>query len=236
MSLVTVSWLSNRFALVSYGSVGVIVLASLFLCNRPGAVLPSRIHIPSPHSCIFCQDSASRSRKSIAMRSSQLFVLASAIATAAATIFPESATTNAGVSTTQHVFVGTESGLPHTEDVVIPTVSASITPSSGWTSSEAQTATESGSDDSSASSASTTSVTRPAGFPNATSKKQFLSSRVEPCQANVDEATLASSLVPTKSQNTTTPTSHVTGGAIPQQMQSSMAGLIGFCIMGLIML
>lgn len=106
------------------------------------------------------------------MRSSQFFVLASAIATAAATIFPESATTVVGVSTTQHVFVGTESGLPNTEDVAIPTVSASITPSSGWTSSEAQTATESSSD---GSSASTNSVTRPAGFPNATSKKQFLS-------------------------------------------------------------
>jgi hypothetical protein len=166
------------------------------------------------------------------MRSSQLFVLASAIATAAATIFPESATNVAGVSTTQHVFVGTESGIPHTEDATIPTVSASITPSSGWTSSEAQTATESSFDDSSA---STTGVTRPAGFPNATSKKQTLS-QTELSHANVDEATLASSLVPTKSQNTTTPTSHVTGGAIPQQMQSSMAGLIGFCIMGLIML
>ncbi|UKZ87807.1 uncharacterized protein TrAFT101_003581 [Trichoderma asperellum] len=148
------------------------------------------------------------------MRSSQLFVLAAAIATAAATVFPESATTVVGVSTTQHVFIGTESGLPNTEDATLPAVSASITPSSGWTSPETQTATESGSDDSSA---STTSVTRPAGFPNATT-------------------TLASSLVPTKSQNTTTPTSHVTGGAIPQQMQSSMAGLIGFCIMGLIML
>ncbi|KAL7927802.1 hypothetical protein ACQKWADRAFT_308527 [Trichoderma austrokoningii] len=124
------------------------------------------------------------------MRSSQFFVLASAIATAAAAIFSESAITIAGVSTTQHVFVGTESGLPQTEDVTIPTVSASITPSSGRTSSEAQTATiDSGSDDSSA---STTSVTRPTGFPNATT-------------------TLASSLVPTKSQNTTTPTSHVTG-------------------------
>ncbi|KAK1250474.1 hypothetical protein MKX08_010477 [Trichoderma sp. CBMAI-0020] len=148
------------------------------------------------------------------MRSSQLFVLAGAMATAAATIFPESATTIAGVSITQHVFVGTESGLAHTEDVAIPTVSASITPSSSLTSSKAQTATESGSDESSA---STTSITRPADFPNATT-------------------TLASSLVPTKSQNSTTPTSHVTGGAIPQQMQSSMAGLIGFCIMGLIML
>ncbi|GFP52619.1 hypothetical protein ACSS6W_003295 [Trichoderma asperelloides] len=148
------------------------------------------------------------------MRSSQFFVLATAIATAAATVFPESATTVVGVSTTQHVLIGTESGLPNTEDATIPAVSASVTPSSGWTSSEAQTATESGFDDSSA---STTSVTRPAGFPNATT-------------------TLASSLVPTKSQNTTTPTSHVTGGAIPQQMQSSMAGLIGFCIMGLIML
>ncbi|PON29245.1 hypothetical protein TGAM01_v201494 [Trichoderma gamsii] len=136
------------------------------------------------------------------MRSSQLFVLASAIATAAATIFPESATTIAGVSTIQHVFVGTESGLSHTEDVTIPTVSASITPSSGWTSSEAQTATESGSDDSSA---STTSVTRPAGFPNATT-------------------TLASSLVPTKSQNTTTPTSHVTGEEGEKAVMNNDAG------------
>lgn len=167
------------------------------------------------------------------MRSSHFFVLASAIASASATISPEGATTIAGVSTTQHVFVGTESGLSHTEDVTIPSVSASITQSSGWTSSEVQTATESGSDESSA---STTSVTRPLDFPNATSKEHLLSSQVELSHANVDEATLASSLAPTKSQNTTTPTSHVTGGAIPQQMQSSMAGLIGFCIMGLIML
>ncbi|KAL7901496.1 hypothetical protein HDV63DRAFT_400925 [Trichoderma sp. SZMC 28014] len=122
------------------------------------------------------------------MRSSHFFVLASAIASASATISPEGATTIAGVSTTQHVFVGTESGLSHTEDVTIPSVSASITQSSGWTSSEVQTATESGSDESSA---STTSVTRPLDFPNATT-------------------TLASSLAPTKSQNTTTPTSHVT--------------------------
>jgi hypothetical protein len=84
-------------------------------------------------------------------------------------------------------------------------------------------------------SASTTGVTRPSSFPNATSKiPQF--THAEAHLANIDEATLASSVVPTKSQNTTTPTSHVTGGAIPQQMQSSMAGLIGFCIMGLIML
>ncbi|KAM0264681.1 hypothetical protein ACHAQJ_000506 [Trichoderma viride] len=152
------------------------------------------------------------------MHSAKFFVLASAVATAAATVFPESVTT-VGASTAQHVFVGTESGLSSTEDVTLPTVSASITLSSTWTSSEAQTdvdvtTAESGSDNSSA---STIGVTRPASFPNATT-------------------TLASSIAPTKSQNTTTPTSHVTGGAIPQQMQSSMAGLIGFCIMGLIML
>ncbi|KAK2597966.1 hypothetical protein QQS21_005882 [Conoideocrella luteorostrata] len=43
--------------------------------------------------------------------------------------------------------------------------------------------------------------------------------------------------VPTTSPNVTA--SHpaeVTGGAIPQQMQASMAGLLGFCIMGLVML
>ncbi|PHH79710.1 hypothetical protein CDD82_2220 [Ophiocordyceps australis] len=35
---------------------------------------------------------------------------------------------------------------------------------------------------------------------------------------------------------TTSRATDVTGGAIPQQMQASMAGLIGFCIMGLVML
>ncbi|KAG6002660.1 hypothetical protein E4U21_002920 [Claviceps maximensis] len=35
---------------------------------------------------------------------------------------------------------------------------------------------------------------------------------------------------------TTSHTAGVTGGAIPQQMQASMAGLLGFCIMGLVML
>ncbi|KAK9446065.1 uncharacterized protein VB005_01179 [Metarhizium brunneum] len=42
---------------------------------------------------------------------------------------------------------------------------------------------------------------------------------------------------PTTTPNTTTShTAEVTGGAIPQQMQASMAGLLGFCIMGLVML
>ncbi|RFU81303.1 hypothetical protein TARUN_877 [Trichoderma arundinaceum] len=146
------------------------------------------------------------------MRSANFFVLVSAAATAAASGFPESVTTVIGASTAQHIFVGTESGLSSAEDVTVPAVSASITLSSSQTTSEV--VDESTSHDPSA---STIGVTRPASFPNATT-------------------TLAGSLVPTKSQNTTTPTSHVTGGAIPQQMQSSMAGLIGFCIMGLIML
>ncbi|KAG5992564.1 hypothetical protein E4U54_003600 [Claviceps lovelessii] len=43
--------------------------------------------------------------------------------------------------------------------------------------------------------------------------------------------------VPTNLINATTShTAGVTGGAIPQQMQASMAGLLGFCIMGLVML
>ncbi|KAL7798173.1 hypothetical protein V8C37DRAFT_368977 [Trichoderma ceciliae] len=153
------------------------------------------------------------------MRSAKFFVIASALATAAANVFPESVPTVIGTSTAQHIFVGTERGLSSVDGVTVPAVLASVTLSSIRTSSEAWTdvdvaATEGSSHDSSA---STIGVTQPAGFPNATT-------------------TLASSLVPTKSQNTTTPTSHVTGGAIPQQMQSSMAGLIGFCIMGLIML
>ncbi|KAG5974338.1 hypothetical protein E4U55_008233 [Claviceps digitariae] len=43
--------------------------------------------------------------------------------------------------------------------------------------------------------------------------------------------------IPTNLINATTShTAGVTGGAIPQQMQASMAGLLGFCIMGLVML
>ncbi|KAG6073183.1 hypothetical protein E4U15_006548 [Claviceps sp. LM218 group G6] len=43
--------------------------------------------------------------------------------------------------------------------------------------------------------------------------------------------------VPTNLVNATaSPATGVTGGAIPQQMQASMAGLLGFCIMGLVML
>ncbi|KHO01872.1 uncharacterized protein MAM_00873 [Metarhizium album ARSEF 1941] len=42
---------------------------------------------------------------------------------------------------------------------------------------------------------------------------------------------------PATTPNTTTShTAELTGGAIPQQMQASMAGLLGFCIMGLVML
>ncbi|OAQ73173.1 hypothetical protein VFPPC_12937 [Pochonia chlamydosporia 170] len=66
------------------------------------------------------------------------------------------------------------------------------------------------------------------------------------------DSNLSTGLNPTWSANSTTPftatsqttspnatTSHsaqLTGGAIPQQMQASMAGLLGFCIMGLVML
>ncbi|EHK15478.1 uncharacterized protein TRIVIDRAFT_232617 [Trichoderma virens Gv29-8] len=142
------------------------------------------------------------------MHSAKFFVLAIAAATAAA----NSVTTILDASTAQHVSIGTESVLSSAEDVTVPVVSASVTQSSRT---DVDTATTEAS--SADVSASTTGVTRPSSFPNATT-------------------TLASSVVPTKSQNTTTPTSHVTGGAIPQQMQSSMAGLIGFCIMGLIML
>ncbi|KAL5092008.1 hypothetical protein Trisim1_002397 [Trichoderma cf. simile WF8] len=142
------------------------------------------------------------------MHTAKFFVLAIAAATAAA----NSVATVLDTSTAQHISIGTESGFSSAEDATIPVVSASVTQASR-TDADAAT-TEASSTDASA---STIGVTRPLNFPNATS-------------------TLASSVVPTKSQNTTTPTSHVTGGAIPQQMQSSMAGLIGFCIMGLIML
>ncbi|KAL7956282.1 hypothetical protein V8C34DRAFT_289396 [Trichoderma compactum] len=142
------------------------------------------------------------------MHTAKLFVLAIAAATAAA----NSVATVLDTSTAQHISIGTESGFSNAEDATVPVVSASVTQASR-TDVDAATTEASSSD----ASASTIRVTRPLNFPNATS-------------------TLASSVVPTKSQNTTTPTSHVTGGAIPQQMQSSMAGLIGFCIMGLIML
>ncbi|KAL6864192.1 hypothetical protein J3F83DRAFT_742870 [Trichoderma novae-zelandiae] len=153
------------------------------------------------------------------MRSAQLFVLAIAAATAAANVLTDGVTTVPDASAAQHISIGTESGLSSSEHVTVPLVSPSATQLPSSTDSESRTdvdvvTTEGGSHDASVSS---TGVTRPASFPNATT-------------------TLASSVVPTKSQNTTTPTSHVTGGAIPQQMQSSMAGLIGFCIMGLIML
>ncbi|ETS01548.1 hypothetical protein M419DRAFT_9100 [Trichoderma reesei RUT C-30] len=140
------------------------------------------------------------------MRSAQLVVLAIAAATAAANVLTDSVTIVTDASTAQHISIGTES---------VPVVSPSATQSPSLTDSESRTNVDALSTESGV--ASSTGVTRPASFPNATT-------------------TLASSVVPTKSQNTTTPTSHVTGGAIPQQMQSSMAGLIGFCIMGLIML
>ncbi|EGR48777.1 uncharacterized protein TRIREDRAFT_107436 [Trichoderma reesei QM6a] len=133
------------------------------------------------------------------MRSAQLVVLAIAAATAAANVLTDSVTIVTDASTAQHISIGTES---------VPVVSPSATQSPSLTDSESRTNVDALSTESGV--ASSTGVTRPASFPNAT--------------------------IPTKSQNTTTPTSHVTGGAIPQQMQSSMAGLIGFCIMGLIML
>ncbi|UNI19940.1 hypothetical protein JDV02_006082 [Purpureocillium takamizusanense] len=47
----------------------------------------------------------------------------------------------------------------------------------------------------------------------------------------------STAVLPTARPNSTTSRStQVTGGAIPQQMQASMAGLLGFCIMGLVML
>lgn len=171
------------------------------------------------------------------MRLAKLFVLASAAAAAAANVFPNTVTSLLDVSTAQHISLGTESGLSSAEDVTVPGVSASVTQSSAWTSSESRTDVDAATTEGSShdASASTISVTRPASFPNATGKIPPFC-HAEASLANIDEATLANSLVSTKSQNTTTPTSHVTGGAIPQQMQSSMAGLIGFCIMGLIML
>lgn len=160
------------------------------------------------------------------MHTAKFFVLAIAAATAAA----NSVVTVLDTSTAQHISIGTESGFSSAEDATIPIVSASVTQASR-TDADAAT-TEASSTDASA---STIGVTRPLNFPNATCKIPPFPWAEIPL-ANIDEATLASSVVPTKSQNTTTPTSHVTGGAIPQQMQSSMAGLIGFCIMGLIML
>ncbi|KAL6885185.1 hypothetical protein HDV57DRAFT_516140 [Trichoderma longibrachiatum] len=149
------------------------------------------------------------------MRSTRLFVFAIAAATAAANALTDGVTIVPDASAAQHISIGTESGLSSSEHVTVPAVSPSATQFPSLTDSKSRTnvdavSTEGGS-------ISSTGVTRPASLPNATT-------------------TLASSVVPTKSQNTTTPTSHVTGGAIPQQMQSSMAGLIGFCIMGLIML
>ncbi|PTB66453.1 hypothetical protein BBK36DRAFT_1135422 [Trichoderma citrinoviride] len=149
------------------------------------------------------------------MRSAQLFVLAIAAATAAANVLTDGVTTAPDASTALHISVSIESGLSSSEHVTVPVVSPSATQSPSLTDSKSRTDVDAVTTDDA--SVSSTGVTRPAGFPNATT-------------------TLASSVVPTKSQNTTTPTSHVTGGAIPQQMQSSMAGLIGFCIMGLIML
>ncbi|KAH0490463.1 hypothetical protein TgHK011_001931 [Trichoderma gracile] len=140
------------------------------------------------------------------MRSARLVVFAIAAATAAANVLTDGVTTVTDASTAQHISIGTES---------VPVVSPSATQSTSLANSESRTHVDAVSTEGGF--ASSTGVTRPATFPNATT-------------------TLASSVVPTKSQNTTTPTSHVTGGAIPQQMQSSMAGLIGFCIMGLIML
>ncbi|KAG6019526.1 hypothetical protein E4U19_004701 [Claviceps sp. Clav32 group G5] len=56
-----------------------------------------------------------------------------------------------------------------------------------------------------------------------------------PVNATFPVPTIAA--VPTNLVNATAShTTGVTGGAIPQQMQASMAGLLGFCIMGLVML
>ncbi|KAL7819220.1 hypothetical protein V8C44DRAFT_131537 [Trichoderma aethiopicum] len=168
------------------------------------------------------------------MRSTRLFVFAIAAATAAANALTDGVTIVPDASAAQHISIGTESGLSSSEHVTVPVVSPSATQFPSLTDSESRTnvdavSTEGGS-------VSSTGVTRPASLPNATSKSPSYDPQAEDSPADIDEATLASSVVPTKSQNTTTPTSHVTGGAIPQQMQSSMAGLIGFCIMGLIML
>ncbi|PTB75904.1 hypothetical protein M440DRAFT_1392384 [Trichoderma longibrachiatum ATCC 18648] len=142
------------------------------------------------------------------MRSTRLFVFAIAAATAAANALTDGVTIVPDASAAQHISIGTESGLSSSEHVTVPAVSPSATQFPSLTDSKSRTNVDAVSTE--GGSISSTGVTRPASLPNAT--------------------------MPTKSQNTTTPTSHVTGGAIPQQMQSSMAGLIGFCIMGLIML
>ncbi|KAK1242085.1 hypothetical protein MKX07_000071 [Trichoderma sp. CBMAI-0711] len=159
------------------------------------------------------------------MRSAQLVVFAIAAATAAANVLTDGVATVTDASAAQHISIGTES---------VPVVSPSATQSPSLTDSESRTNVDAATTEGGV--VSSTGVTRPANFPNATSKSPSSDSQAGTSPADIGEATLASSIVPTKSQNTTTPTSHVTGGAIPQQMQSSMAGLIGFCIMGLIML
>ncbi|POR38905.1 Uncharacterized protein TPAR_00900 [Tolypocladium paradoxum] len=56
-------------------------------------------------------------------------------------------------------------------------------------------------------------------------------------QSNSTATHVTTTVIPTARPNSTTShTAEVTGGAIPQQMQASMVGLLGFCIMGLVML
>ncbi|KND94056.1 hypothetical protein TOPH_01190 [Tolypocladium ophioglossoides CBS 100239] len=57
-------------------------------------------------------------------------------------------------------------------------------------------------------------------------------------QPNTSATThFTTTVIPTARPNATTShTAEVTGGAIPQQMQASIVGLLGFCIMGLVML
>ncbi|TWU78829.1 hypothetical protein ED733_007423 [Metarhizium rileyi] len=57
---------------------------------------------------------------------------------------------------------------------------------------------------------------------------------IRSANASTPFATATSSA--TTPNTTTSRTPELTGGAIPQQMQASMAGLLGFCIMGLVML
>ncbi|PNY29964.1 Uncharacterized protein TCAP_00129 [Tolypocladium capitatum] len=56
-------------------------------------------------------------------------------------------------------------------------------------------------------------------------------------QPNSTATRFTTTVIPTARPNATSSHSaEVTGGAIPQQMQASIVGLLGFCIMGLVML
>ncbi|GJN74457.1 hypothetical protein PLICBS_008548 [Purpureocillium lilacinum] len=75
----------------------------------------------------------------------------------------------------------------------------------------------------------------PTGPASQTSKAVSVVALSEPLSNGTTH--FSSTGVPTARPNATTSRSaQVTGGAIPQQMQASMAGLLGFCIMGLVML